>query len=190
MNPLELILLALGLAMDAFAVAVCKGLSMTKLNYRNATIIALFFGMFQALMPLLGWLLGSQFSSYISAYSHWVVFVLLTFIGGRMIYGAMTDIEEDKRDGDKLDFKELFILALATSIDALAVGISFALMPNSNILVSVATIGIITFLLSFLGVVIGNRFGREYKSRAELFGGAILIAIGLKTLIEQLIDKV
>lgn len=186
MNLSELIFIALGLAMDAFAVAVCKGLSMTKLNYRNAVIMALFFGGFQAIMPLLGWLLGSQFSDYITAYSHWVVFVLLAFIGGRMIYGAISDKGEAPCDGDKVDFKELSLLAVATSIDALAVGISFALLPDTNIIISVALIGVITFFLSFFGVAIGNRFGNKFKSHAEVFGGMILVAIGLKTLIEGL----
>lgn len=189
MSLWELLLIAISLSMDAFAVSVCKGLSMSKLNYKNASVIALFFGAFQALMPLIGWFLGTQLSRYISAFDHWIAFVLLAFIGGKMIYEALHGEMEDTGCGDTLDIKELFVLAIATSIDALAVGITFALLPDTNIVLSVGLIGVITFVLSFAGVVIGNKFGSRYQNRAELFGGVILIAIGLKILIEHLINR-
>ena len=171
--------------MDAFSVAVCKGLNMKKLNYRNIYIIALFFGGFQALMPLIGWLAGRQFEKYIVSFDHWIVFLLLLFIGGKMI------AESQKKDGDdeneeeqKLDIKELFLLSLATSIDALAVGITFAFL-NVRIIPSISIIGIITFMLSLAGVFIGNKFGVKYKSKAEFAGGVILVLIGLKVLLEH-----
>lgn len=188
MGVAELILIAAGLSMDAFAVAVCKGLNMTKLNYRHAFVIALFFGVFQALMPLIGWFLGTQLADYITAVDHWVAFALLAFIGGRMIAEAMKpdDGRENWPATKGLDIKELFILAIATSIDALAVGITFALLPDTSIVLSVSLIGAITFVLSFLGVAIGNRFGAKYEKKAELAGGVILVLIGLKILLEHL----
>ena len=188
MGVAELILIAAGLSMDAFAVAVCKGLNMTKLNYRHAFVIALFFGVFQALMPLIGWFLGTQLADYITAVDHWVAFALLAFIGGRMIAEAMKpdDGRENCPATKGLDITELFILAIATSIDALAVGITFALLPDTSIVLSVSLIGAITFVLSFLGVAIGNRFGAKYEKKAELAGGVILVLIGLKILLEHL----
>lgn len=188
MGLIELILIALGLSMDAFAVAVCKGLNMRKINYNHALIIALFFGGFQALMPFIGWLVGTSFASFIDKYDHYVAFILLGFIGVKMIIDAVRGEEECKecRDGDRLDIKELFVLAVATSIDALAVGVTFALMPKLNVGWSVAIIGVITFLLSALGVVIGNRFGSKYQQKAELAGGIILVLIGVKFLLEGL----
>ena len=164
MGLLELILIAIGLAMDAFAVSICKGLNMRKMNYRQAGIIALFFGSFQAIMPLIGWFLGKQFESYITSIDHWIAFLLLAFIGVNMIREALGDEEEDdETDGDKdrLDIRELFMLAVATSIDALAVGITFAFL-KVNILPAVTIIGIITFVISFAGVGIGHQFGRKY----------------------------
>ena len=186
MGLLELILIAVGLSMDAFAVAVCKGLNMTKINYRHGLVIALFFGVFQALMPLLGWLLGTRLADYITAYDHWVAFFLLAFIGGKMLWDALHEEQSDDKCADKLDIKELFVLAVATSIDALAVGITFALLPDTNIALSVCLIGAITFALSFLGVVIGNKFGSRYEKKAQLAGGVILVLIGLKILLEHL----
>lgn len=187
MSFVELFLIAVGLSMDAFAVAVCKGLEMKRINYRHGLVIALFFGVFQALMPLLGWLLGTRFGPYITEADHWVAFVLLVLIGGKMIYEAL---HEDRADcgkaGDKLELKELFVLSIATSIDALAVGITFAILPDTNIWSSITLIGVTTFVLSFLGVVIGNRFGAKYEKRAELFGGVVLVLIGLKILLEHL----
>lgn len=188
MSFVELFLIAVGLAMDAFAVSICKGLQMKKINYRHGAVIALFFGVFQGVMPLLGWFLGSSFGSYITQADHWVAFVLLAFIGGKMIYEALhgDDDEEMSEGGDTLDIKELLILSVATSIDALAVGITFALLPDTNIWVSITAIAVVTFVLSLVGVVIGNRFGTKYKNKAELFGGVILVLIGLKILLEHL----
>ncbi len=188
MGLVELLLISVGLAMDAFAVAVCKGLNMRKINYKHALIIALFFGGFQALMPFIGWLVGTRFASYIDKYDHYVAFVLLAFIGVKMIIDAVRGVEECEqcKDSDKLDIKELLVLAVATSIDALAVGVTFALLPELNIVWSVAIIGVITFLISSLGVVIGNRFGSKYQQKAELAGGIILVLIGVKFLLEGL----
>jgi putative Mn2+ efflux pump MntP len=188
MGITELFLLSLGLAMDAFSVSVCKGLSMKKIDYKGAAVTALFFGVFQGLMPLIGYFLGSRFEKFISTYSHWIAFILLGFIGGKMIYEVIKDGDEDSVSGEyKLDLKELFVLAIATSIDALAVGITFALIaPTTGISVAVILIGVITFALSFVGVVIGNKFGAKYKKRAELAGGVILCLMGLKILLEHL----
>ena len=182
----ELFLIAVGLSMDAFAVAVCKGLSMRKLRYGQAAVIALFFGGFQALMPLIGWLLGRQFEKYITSIDHWVAFVLLALIGGNMIREALSKEEEAAcPPQDRLDMRELLLMAIATSIDALAVGITFAFLQVS-IGPAVAFIGCTTFVLAFIGVCIGKIFGAKYKSRAELFGGVVLILIGLKILLEHL----
>lgn len=187
MGWIELFLIAVGLAMDAFAVSICKGLNMTKLNYRHSVVIALFFGGFQALMPLIGWFLGSRFQNYITTIDHWVAFGLLVFIGGQMIAEAVrADEEEVEEDGDALKIKQLFLLAIATSIDALAVGITFGLLEGTNIWLSISMIGIVTFIISFAGVSIGHRFGNRYEKKAELAGGIILVLIGLKILLEHL----
>lgn len=186
MGLFELFLIGIGLSMDAFAVAVCKGLSMRRINYRHALVIAAFFGGFQALMPAVGWLLGKQFESYITSYDHWIAFMLLAVIGGKMIWEALGKGEScENCGGDALNLKELTVLALATSIDALAVGITFAFLKVS-ILRSVTVIGLTTFALSILGVVLGNRFGSRYQKKAELTGGVILILIGVKILLEHL----
>lgn len=183
---MELFLISVGLSMDAFAVAVCKGLNMRKVNKVHCLVIALFFGGFQALMPLIGWILGSQFEQYIVAVDHWIAFILLGIIGGKMIKEALGEDEEEiaKKDS-KLDMKELFVLAVATSIDALAVGITFAFL-QVNIVPAITIIGCTTFVLSTIGVFVGNIFGSKYKSKAELAGGIILILIGLKILFEHL----
>ena len=187
MGFVELLLLSVGLAMDAFAVSVCKGLNMKRINYRHGFIIALFFGIFQAGMPVIGWLLGVQFQQYINEFDHWIAFVLLGFIGGKMIYEAVKGDDDEGASSDgSLDIKELFVLSVATSIDALAVGVTFAFL-DVNIWLSVSCIGIITLLLSFIGIIIGNNFGAKYKSRAELAGGIILVLIGVKILVEHLI---
>ena len=189
MGIIELLFLSVGLAMDAFAVSICKGLNMTKINYKNAGIIALFFGVFQAGMPVIGYALGTRFAKYIESFDHWVAFGLLAFIGGQMIYEAVKgeeDDEDSEDDGDRLDIKQLFILAIATSIDALAVGITFALLDGMSIWFSVAMIGVVTFIISFFGVIIGNRFGNKYERKAELAGGVILVLIGLKILLEHM----
>lgn len=185
MGFVELFLIGVGLSMDAFAVSICKGLNMKKINYKHALIIGGFFGGFQALMPLLGWALGSRFEQYIESVDHWIAFILLAFIGGKMVYESIKDGDDDEESAhqDKLDIKELFTLAVATSIDALAVGVTFAFLKVS-IVPSITLIGITTFVISVGGVVIGNRFGSKYKNKAEIAGGMILILIGLKILIE------
>lgn len=184
LSLLELFLIAVGLSMDAFAVAICKGLSTKKLKLRHYLIIGLWFGGFQAIMPTIGYLLGSTFERYITAVDHWVAFVLLTLIGASMIREALSK-EEDKVN-DSFAFMTMLLLALATSIDALAVGITFALLPDVNIVAAVCFIGSITFILSAIGLKVGNVFGLRYKAKAEFVGGAILILIGLKILLEHL----
>ena len=179
----ELFLLAVGLAMDAFAVAVCKGLSIQKLKLRHALLVGLWFGVFQALMPAVGYLLGSAFAGLVQAVDHLVAFILLGIIGGNMIREG---VKGDAEDCDpSLAFGTMLMLAVATSIDALAVGITFAFL-NVPILAAVAFIGVVTFVISALGVKIGNLFGARYKSKAEIFGGAVLILIGAKILLEHL----
>lgn len=188
MSTLELILIAIGLAMDAFAVAVCRGLKMKKLNYAHGTVIALFFGGFQALMPFIGWVLGSRFEKYIVSVDHWIAFALLAFIGGRMIWEAVKEDGEEECcscGGEKLNLKELTVMAIATSIDALAIGITFAFL-RVNIALSAGLIGVITFAISFIGVIIGHVFGSKLKNRAEIAGGVILVLIGTKILFDHL----
>ena len=186
MGFLELFLIGVGLSADAFSVSVCKGLNMRKLNLGHAYIIALFFGGFQALMPLIGYLLGTSFSEYIEAFDHWIAFVLLAFIGGKMVIEAVKEKDdEDEEKTDVLKMGELTVLAVATSIDALAVGITFAFL-KVNIFFSILIIGVTTFGLSLGGVILGNRFGAKYKNKAEIAGGVILILIGLKILLEHL----
>ena len=179
-------LTGIALSMDAFAVAICKGLKMQKLNYKQMGIISLFFGGFQALMPFAGWVLGHSFKEYIESFDHWIAFALLAFIGGKMIYEAFKD---DDEDCGSFDIKELLIMAIATSIDAMAAGIAFAIdgidtLPD--ILLSILIIGVTTFILSSIGVFIGHKFGAVYKSKAEFAGGIILILIGTKILLEHL----
>ncbi len=180
-------LMGLGLSMDAFAVAICKGLKMKKLNYKQLTLIAVFFGGFQAIMPFIGWLLAHNFKKYIENYDHWIAFGLLMFIGIKMIIEAFKDDEDD--GCDKFDIKELFIMAIATSIDAMAAGIAFAFDGFdllSEILIAIVIIGMITFILSAVGVLIGHNFGAVYKTKAELAGGVILVLLGVKILLEHL----
>ena len=186
MGFLELLLIGVGLSMDAFAVSICKGLNMRKINYRHAFVIALFFGAFQAIMPLLGYLLGKQFEQYITSFDHWIAFLLLLFIGGKMVIEAIKGGDESEAAKDPaLNLRELFLLAVATSIDALAVGITFAFL-QVEIFSSIALIGCTTFVISFAGVVIGNRFGSRYERKAEIVGGVILVLIGVKILLEHL----
>lgn len=180
----ELLLIGIGLSMDAFAASVCQGLKMHKIQPKKTLIIALFFGGFQALMPLIGWVLGKQFETYITSIDHWIAFVLLAFIGGKMIFDALKK-EEDKEDDVPFSIREIFLLAIATSIDALAVGITFAFL-QANIWVSISLIGCTTFLLSAVGVFLGHKFGAKHKNKAELAGGVILVLIGLKILLEHL----
>lgn len=187
MDWAQLVLIAVSLSMDAFAVALCKGLCMKRINYKHAGVIALFFGVFQALMPLIGWFLGKQFEQYITPIDHWIAFVLLGYIGGKMIWDALHEDNEGQACDieERLDLKELLVMAVATSIDALAVGITFAFLQIS-IVPSVCTIGLITLCLSFVGVIVGNRFGNKFQSKAQLAGGTVLVLIGLKILLEHL----
>lgn len=183
MSLWELLVLAVGLAMDAFAVSICKGLSIRKLKLSQALCVGLWFGVFQALMPVAGWLLGSSFTGLIQSVDHWVAFALLAIIGGNMLREGLKG-DEEKCD-PSLGFGEMLTLAVATSIDALAVGITFALI-EVEIAPAAALIGAVTFAISAAGVKVGNLFGAKYKSRAEIFGGIVLILIGLKILLEHL----
>ena len=183
MSLIELFLIAVGLSMDAFAVAVCKGLAMPKMSWKGAAIVGLYFGGFQALMPFLGYLLGAGFKDAISAYDPWVAFILLALIGGNMIRESRED-EEESLDAS-LSFRSMVLLAIATSIDALAVGVTLAFL-DVPILSSVCFIGVVTFCLSLVGVKAGNVFGCKYKSKAEFAGGLVLILIGLKILLEHM----
>ena len=184
MGITELVLIALGLSMDAFAVAICKGLSVQWLSPKHYLIIGAWFGGFQALMPTLGYLLGSAFEQYITKYDHWVAFVLLALRGANMIKEGFS--KEDDSTNSSFGFSTMVILALATSIDALAVGITFALLPNVNIFAAVSLIGVIAFALSCVGLKAGHIFGLRYKSKAEVAGGVILMLMGAKILLEHL----
>ena len=196
MTFVELLLIAIGLSMDAFSVSVCKGLTTKRFSWRMALICGLWFGLFQALMPIIGYFLGAQFQELIEAYDHWIAFGLLALIGANMIGEAVRRVEEDNatmgaKSGERretssaIDFKTMFLLAVATSIDALAVGVSFACI-QVKLWSSVIIIGITTFLFSVLGVKIGNVFGSKYEKSASIVGGIILIIIGLKILLEHL----
>lgn len=183
LSLIELFILAVGLSMDAFAVSVCKGLAMDKVTVKKACIIGIWFGFFQALMPLIGYILGSQFAEYVNTFAHWIAFVLLLLIGENMIKESFG--KEEKQQNDSLAIGVMFLLAIATSIDALAVGITFSLM-RLNIVAAISFIGMTTFAISCIGVKIGSIFGSKYKSKAEFAGGAILIIIGVKILLEGL----
>ncbi len=183
MGLLEIILIGIGLAMDAFAVSICKGLAMHQMDWKKASIIAIYFGGFQALMPLIGYGLGMGFEDKITSIDHWIAFGLLCFIGVNMIKEAC-EYKREEQD-DSIGVKSMIILALATSIDALAIGITFAFF-NVNIFLAVSIIGILTFLISIMGVKIGNVFGDKYETKAEIIGGTILILLGIKILLEHL----
>ena len=183
MSYIELFILAVGLSMDAFAVSICKGLSVNRLRPRHALIAGAYFGGFQALMPLMGWLLGRQFASLIKSVDHWVAFALLALIGANMIREAVKNEEENLNDS--FSPRTMFPLAVATSIDALAVGVTFAFLDVA-VVPAVSFIGVTTFLFSAAGLKIGRLFGAKYKSRAELAGGIVLVCIGLKILIEHI----
>ncbi len=183
MGIIEIALIGIGLAMDAFAVSVCKGLSMKKLYWEKSIIIAWYFGVFQGLMPVLGYYLGSTFQDLVTSVDHWIAFILLAIIGGNMIKESFDD-EEEKRNDD-VGFKTMIILAIATSIDALAVGITFAFL-NVNLYEAAMFIGIITYIMSLIGVKVGFKFGDKFQNKAELCGGIILILIGSKILFEHL----
>jgi len=184
MSVIEIFLIGVGLSMDAFAASVCKGLSMRKFSFRDALVIGLFFGAFQGMMPLLGWVCGRGFAESIGTYDNWLVFGFLSVIGGKMILEALKS-NDRKTEEYSLKIKELFILAVATSIDALAVGVTFSFM-KVNILFSAGLIAATTLVLSMAGTAAGNKFGAKYKQRAEIFGGIILILIGVHSLLEGL----
>lgn len=184
MSLAELFILAVGLSMDAFAVSICKGLAVKKAGIKEMSVAGLWFGGFQALMPFIGYLLGATFEEYITKIDHWVAFVLLGIIGANMIREAL--FKEEEKSSNSMGIKEMFTLAVATSIDALAVGITFALLPDVNIGAAVGFIGATTFVISAAGIKIGNIFGIKYKSKAEIVGGSILILMGLKILLEHL----
>lgn len=184
MSWISLFVLALGLSMDAFAVAVCKGLALKKSTLRDAGLVGLWFGGFQALMPLIGYWIGAQFRDSIMAYDHWIAFALLALIGGNMIREALTEKEEGTPDS-ALSFRAMLPMAVATSIDALAVGVTFAFL-EVNIWGAIALIGATTCILSMVGVKVGSLFGARYEKKAELLGGAILILLGVKILLEHL----
>ena len=186
MGLFELLLLAVGLSMDAFAVSVCKGLSMKKSSIRGSLICGAWFGGFQALMPLIGFFLGALFAEAIEAFDHWVAFGLLVLIGVNMLREAFGKEEEEEKPCEDFSVKTMFLMAVATSIDALAVGISLAMAGDVNIFMAVCLIGLTTFLLSAVGVKVGNVFGSKYEKKAEAAGGIILILLGLKILLEHL----
>lgn len=182
---IETLLLAIGLSMDAFAVAICKGLAMKKISFKNAFIVGIWFGGFQALMPTIGYIIGKQFEKYIDTFDHWIAFILLCIIGINMIREAFSKEEEEVECS--LAFKVMFVMAVATSIDAMAAGISMSVSENIlPIYIAVSMIGVTTCILSMIGVKIGNVFGTKYKSKAELCGGIILCGLGIKMLVEGL----
>ena len=188
MSFIELFLIGVGLSMDAFAAAICQGLSMTRIKWGHALTVGLYFGGFQALMPFIGWMLGSQFADRIQQYDHWIAFILLVLIGGNMIREALSGDEEDAAQAEtdlRLDHKKLFLMAIATSIDALAIGVTFAFLETA-ILPAIGIIGCTTFCISVAGVAVGCWFGAQYKKRAEITGGAILVLLGIKILLEHL----
>lgn len=193
MDLLTLILLAVGLSMDAFAVSICKGLAMKKLSVRHMIIVGAWFGGFQALMPMTGYLLGIQFSRFINSVAPWIAFALLALIGINMIRESFS--KEEDEETDALGFKTMLLMAIATSIDALAVGITFACVPVNiieataliNTAIAVIIIGITTFILSMIGVKVGNIFGTKYKNKAEFAGGVILILLGIKIIVEHFV---
>ena len=182
MSILSIGLVALGLAMDAFSVAICKGLSMKKFELKKSVIIGLYFGVFQGIMPIIGYMLGETFVNVIEKYDHWIAFALLLFIGINMIREAF---DKDEAVNEQVDFKSMIWLAIATSIDALTVGVTFSFL-KVNILFAALLIGLITYILSIVGVIIGNKFGAKYKAGAEVTGGLILIIMGIKIVVEHL----
>lgn len=182
MSVMELLIIAVGLSMDAFAVSICKGLSMQKMSWKNAVIVGLYFGGFQAAMPFIGYLLGSQFREAITSIDHWIAFILLGIIGINMIRESLN--KEEECVDCSLAPGNMVMLAIATSIDALAVGVTFAFL-DVDIVPAVSFIGVVTFFMSVVGVKVGNVFGTKYKSRAEFAGGLILVLMGIKILLEH-----
>ncbi len=185
MGIIEILILATGLSMDAFAVSVCKGLAMSECTFKKAAVCGIWFGGFQALMPMAGYFIGFRFKDYITNIDHWIAFVLLLIIGANMIRESFSADEEE--DDPLLDFKTMLPLAVATSIDALAVGVTFAFLPDTNVTAAISIIGTVTFIMSAAGVKIGSIFGKKYKRKAEFAGGAILIILGTKILLEHLL---
>lgn len=183
MTVLEIFLIGVGLSMDAFAVSVCKGLSVGKVNLKHMAIVGLWFGGFQALMPLTGYLLGSTFEQYVTSVDHWIAFILLSIIGANMIKESFD--KDCEKQNSSFSFMSMLMVAVATSIDALAVGITFAFL-QVNIWQAIAIIGCTTFVISAAGIKVGSVFGAKYKAKAEFFGGAVLICLGIKILVEHL----
>jgi len=181
-----LMLISIGVSADAFAVALGKGLHLRRFNLVNAAIIAVTFGLFQALMPLIGYFLGTRFADYIVDVDHWIAFALLSAVGAKMLWEAFSSHEDTEKDVDSINFRELLVLPIATSIDALAVGITFAFLPNVSIVPAVTMIGVTTLLISFAGVLIGHRVGIRFGKPAEIAGGVILILIGVRILADHL----
>ena len=180
---IEILLISIGLAMDAFAVSICKGICMKKIDIRKCLIIGLYFGLFQALMPTIGYFLGTSFRSIVIEIDHYLAFILLSIIGINMIKDVF--LNKESKSNDSIDFKTMIILAIATSIDALAIGITFSFF-EVNLLLAVSSIGIITFILSFIGVFLGYKCGSKYEKSSKILGGSILIILGIKILIEHL----
>lgn len=184
MDNISILIVSVSLAIDAMAISVCKGLSMSKIDYVKAFIISLWFGFFQFLMPFIGYILGSSFQNVVSSIDHWISFILLILIGLNMI----NEVNSTNKQSDSIAFQEMLVLSVATSLDALAVGIAYVCAyGENNCLLTFFSIGFITFILSFLGVIIGNRYGTKYENKARLFGGIILIIIGIKILLEHLL---
>lgn len=186
MGLIEILILSVGLAMDAFAVAICKGLSVKKLEVKHAVIVGLYFGGFQGIMPLIGYFLGSAFASYITKFSHWITFGLLVIIGINMIRESFDKGDECECTDNSFSVKAMLPLAVATSIDAMATGVIMSIEGGLNIFISVTIIALVTFIISALGVKVGNVFGTRYKSKAEFVGGCVLILLGIKFLLEGL----
>lgn len=186
MGIIEVLILSVGLAMDAFAVAICKGLSVKKLEVKHAVIVGLYFGGFQGIMPLIGYFLGSAFASYITKFSHWITFGLLVIIGINMIRESFGKDDECECSDSSFSPKAMLPMAIATSIDAMATGVVMSIEGGLNIFISVTIIALVTFIISALGVKVGNVFGTRYKSKAEFVGGCVLILLGIKFLLEGL----
>ncbi len=185
MGIIEMVIIGASLSMDAFAVSVCSGLKMKRIDYGKAALIALFFGGFQALMPALGWALGSMFAAYVDRWDHYIAFALLAFLGIKMILDVFK-ADTESEDASKLDMRSLFIMSFATSVDALAVGVTFGMDPSVNIISAALTIGITTFAICVAGVFIGNIFGSRWQTKAQITGGVMLILVGTKILLEGL----
>lgn len=186
MEIIQILLIAIGVSMDAFAVSVCKGLACKDKPLKTALLCGIWFGLFQMIMPLIGYLIGSVFATYIEAYDHWIAFVLLAFIGGKMLKDAFSENEDDEETcSNDLSFTKMLVMAIATSIDALAIGVTFA-MIKTNLLVSISTIGICTFSFSFIGALIGKIFGEKHQKVATIIGGLILILMGIKIIVEHM----